>query len=229
MSGTVFAEDGRLRFDGLETRLAGPLSETQQQAFFETPLLHSGGIEVQDVPGQPFPNAPASGNYIALAILDANNRLAEIVHLTNYTQGQLSGVLTRGEEGTTPRSHLQGAKVVHAATLQDYLNVQDHEFDPQAHAGIIKGIADGIMQGHLDAHENDPNADPHVIYVRKDNAVLETMVITDTLVIRPNAQLVVQGDLVIEGRLLINGYWLHIGPEPPSSQPDNLVWIKTVT
>ena len=223
MSGTVFADDGRLRFDGLETRLAGPLSETQQQVFFEFPLLHSGGVEVQDIPG------PDNGLYIALAILDVNNRLSEIVHLTGYTQGQLSGVLTRGEEGTAPHAHLQGAKVVHAATLQDYLNVQEHGTDPQAHAGVIKGIADGIMQAHLDAHENDPHADPHPGYVRKDDAVLDTVVIEDTLLIRPNARLVVQGDLVIEGRILINGYWLHIGPEPPDSQPDNLVWMKTVT
>lgn len=225
MSGTVFAEDGRLRFDGLETRLAGPLSATQQQVFFEYPLIHSGGVEVPDVPAY-----ATSTEYIPMAILDINNRMAEIVHVVGYGRGSLSAVLTRGEEGTSAKSHLQGAKVVHAATLQDYLNVQEHGTDPQAHSDVIKGVADGIMQGHLDAHENNPDADPHPIYVRREDAVIDTAVISDTLVIRPNAQLVVQGDLVIEGgRLLINGYWLHIGPEPPPTQPDNLIWMKTVS
>ena len=33
----------------------------------------------------------------------------------------------------------------------------------------------------------------------------------------------------IEGRLIVNGYELHLGPTPPAQQPDNLVWIKTVS
>ena len=225
MSGTTVSADGRLRFDGLETLLASVLDATTSYIFFESALTHSGGVEVQTVPSIP----AAVGEHVALAILDQNNRLAEIVHLTEYTQGTTTGFVVRGQEGTTPRTHPQGAKVVHAATIEDYLNVQDHENDPQAHSGAFTGLASSIMQSHLEAHEQDPNADPHPGYIRKTDAVVEIMEVTDTLVVRPNAQLVVQGDLVIEGRLLINGYELTIGPNRPAQMNDNTIWLQTVS
>ena len=117
MSGTVINPDGRMRFDGLEVHLASPINETQQQVFWDAPLTHSGGVSVPDVP------ADAGDEYVPLAILDTNNRLLEIVHLTAYVMGATSGTLRRGEEGTAPRPHAQGSVVVHAATIQDFLNV----------------------------------------------------------------------------------------------------------
>jgi hypothetical protein len=224
MSGTTITPDGRMRFDGLEVHLSAPISETQQQVFFDAPLTHSGGIEVPDVPV-----TPNGDEYIPVAILDANNRLAEIAHLIGYGQGSVSGVLLRGQEGTSPRPHPQGAALVHSATIEDFLNVQDHQNDPQPHRPYIDGLITSITQRHLLAHEQDPSNDPHPLYVRKDNAVIDQVSITDTLVIRPNAQLVVQGDLVVEGRLIINGYEIFVGPTAPANQPDNLVWIKTVS
>ena len=225
MSGTTVSADGRLRFDGLETLLASVLDATSSYIFFESTLTHSGGVEVQTIPSIP----AATGEHVALAILDQNNKLAEIVHLTEYTQGTTTGFVVRGQEGTTPRSHAQGAKVVHAATIEDYLNVQDHENDPQAHSGAFTGLASSIMQGHLEAHEQNPNADPHPVYIRKSDSTIETLEVTDTLVVRPNAQLVVQGDLVIEGRLILHGYELFIGPTRPPQMSDSTIWIQTVS
>lgn len=224
MASTIIAPDGRMRYDGLETRLASAMDANQTQIFFEQVLTHSGGEEVIDVPVN-----QGGSDYIPLALLDQNNRLAEIVHLIGYGRAQVSGVVRRGQEGTNSRQHPQGVKIVHASTVQDYLNVQAHVDDPQAHKQVIGGLANSIMQGHLTAHESNPAADPHPIYVRRDNATLTTVEVTDTLVIRPNAQLVIQGDLVVEGRILINGYEIHVGPTPPPTQPDNLVWIQTVS
>lgn len=222
MSGTVINPDGRMRFDGLEVHLASPISETQEQIFFDLPLTHSGGVSVPDVGTVP-------GTYVTLAILDENNRLAEIVHLTDYVLGAVGGVVRRGEEGTSRRPHPQGAAVVHAATIQDFLNVQDHALDPQPHKPYIDGMIHSITQEHITAHEQDPTADPHPVYVRRDNSVINTMTISNTLLVRPGAKLVVQGDLVIEGRLIVNGYEVFVGPTAPPQQPDNLVWIQTVS
>jgi hypothetical protein len=137
--------------------------------------------------------------------------------------------IERGKEGTTSKTHPNGAKVVHAATVLDYIVVQDHATDQSAHRGVIQAAADAAIKAHLTAHENDPTSDPHPVYVRRDEARLTTVEVTETLLIRPNAKLVVQGDLVVEGRLIINGYELVIGPKSPVNQPDNLVWIQTVT
>lgn len=223
MSGTVINPDGRMRFDGLEVHLASPINEAQQQIFMDVPLTHSGGVSIPDVP------ADAGDEYVPLAILDANNRLLEIIHLTDYAEGSTTGLVRRGEEGTAPRPHAQGASVVHAATIQDFLNVQDHVLDTQPHKPYINGLVESITREHITAHERDPNADPHPVYIRKKDGVIDSVVVNGTLLIRPGARLVVQGDMVVMGKLIINGYEVFLGNTPPPQQPDNLVWIQTVS
>lgn len=221
MSGTVIHPDGRMRFDGLEVRLASPINESQQQIFWDAPLTHSGGVSIPDVP------ASAGDEYIPLAILDINNRLLEIVHLTAYVMGETSGTVRRGEEGTAPRPHIQGAAVIHAATIQDFLNVQDHILDNHPHLPYIDGLIESITRQYFTAHEQAP--DPHPVYIRRDNGIIDSATVNGTLLIRDGAKLVVQGTLDIRGKLIINGYEVYIGNVPPPQQPDNLVWIQTVS
>ena len=223
MSGTVINPDGRMRFDGLEVRLSSPINEYQQQIFFDIPLTHSGGISVPDVPDV------TGDEYVPLALLDSNNRLLEIIHLTGYAEGATTGTVTRGQEGTAARPHIQGVSIVHAATIQDFLNVQNHANDPQPHRPYIDGLIDSITGEHIYAHTKDPKADPHPVYVRRDNALIGSAVVSGTLLIQAGGKLVVQGDLVVEGRLVINGYEIYLGHTPPTQQPDNLVWIQTVS
>lgn len=224
MSGVVVSYDGRFRFDGLETELASVLQQGATSITFTGALTHSGGHPVLDIP-----DAAGGAEYVALAILDINNRLSEIVHLTDYAQGANTGSIIRGQEGTDDTDHAQGAKVVHPATVQDFLNVQEHETDPDAHRAAIEAMAKTTMESHLTEHEQNPNVDPHPVYVRRDDGQLDVVEVLDTLVIRPNAQLVVQGDLVIEGRLMLHGYELFIGPTKPADMPDNLIWIQSVS
>lgn len=225
MSGVTVSDDGRLRFDGLETRLSSPLAAGSSQIFFEDPLVHSGNVAVGTIP------AEVDGiDYLPLSILDTSNRLREIVHLTDYVQGANSGTIVRGQEGTTDVEHIQNAKVVHSATVQDFLNTQDHMDDDQAHAAVINALVAEGLADHLGDHENpDPLADPHTQYIRKDDSEITTTTITGSLTIADGADLIVNGDLTVNGRLLINGYEIVISANKPASQPSNLLWIRPVS
>jgi hypothetical protein len=220
MQQSIYGE--RLRFDGLEVLLGATLDQGVTSITFDAALVHAGGLAVPDV-GQ------SKTEYVPLSILDINNRLSEIVYLTSYIEGASNGTVVRAQEDTSDKEHALGAKVVHAGTVEDFVDVLDHEADPAAHAQAIRDAADSVMKDHLTEHENDPTVDPHPVYVRKQNGLVDDLIVTDTLVIRPNARLVVQGNLVIEGHLVINGYEIVVGPTKPDRIPDNLIWIQTVT
>jgi hypothetical protein len=49
----------------------------------------------------------------------------EIVHVTAYVEGDPLATIVRGQEGTTPKPHSQGVKIVHADTIDDWSEKAD--------------------------------------------------------------------------------------------------------
>lgn len=105
----------RLRYDGVTTTLAGPLSASATTIVLSSSLVHDGGTPVPTISGS---------DYIALSLLDADTNLREIVHLTAYTSGATTGTISRGEEGTTATTHAVGGFVRHSHNVADMEELQ---------------------------------------------------------------------------------------------------------
>src|SRR3954467_10688036 len=129
-------EGDRQRFDGVENYLDAPLAQGATTVQFKEALQHAYG---QPVPTIDY--AGAGKTYLAMGVLDINYRLKEILYLTQYTSGGTQGTVLRGQEGTADQSHEANRKIIHTATVQDYLDVQEHDDDPDAHHGLIESRA----------------------------------------------------------------------------------------
>lgn len=219
----------RIRYDGVETYLGAELAAGANTIQFNAPLAMDGGVSVPTL---------STGDYIVLSILDANYVLSEIVYLTAYTEGDTTGYIDRAQEGTTAKAHALGSKVVHSATAEDFIAVQDHDADPTAHSEALTAIAQGVVTAAITAHVEDPPQDPHTYYVRKDDAQFDgevvfggdsNITVNGTLTIAEGGQLIVNGDLRIEGtgRLFINGKQLFISNTEPDQPSSNIVWMQT--
>lgn len=216
----------RLRYDGIETYLDAQLEQDSTLITFTTALDHDGGQAIPTLAGD---------EHLALTILDSNFVLQEIVHLTAYVEGALSGTVLRAQEGTLAKTHAAGNKVVHSPTAEDFLAVQEHDSDPQAHEGAMQAIADAAVANGIAAHVAEEN--PHPQYARLDDLSEFTegayfppgseLLIDGTLRIGPDATLIVEGDLVVDGRIFINGRQLYVGNDAPDPPDSNMVWIQT--
>lgn len=226
------ANGTRLRYDGVESALLSELTEGSPLINLTDFLYHDGDSINSRVPSL------VGDEYISLTILDANYRLAEIVHLTAYTEGATTGTIERGQEGTSDKTHAAGSKVIHSASVEDFLAVQDHDTDPTAHGTAIQDAADAAAANAIATHVAEP--DPHPVYVLKANPVFDSPAVVpdgqsftfesgSTLLIQEGAQLIVEGDLRIQGtgRLFINGKQLVVSNDAPDPPADNMVWIQT--
>jgi hypothetical protein len=216
----------RVRYDGLETYLDLQLTPGVTTVQFTTVLTADGGAPIATL---------QADEYLALSILDANYRLSEIVYLTSYTSGALTGTIERGAEGTTAdKTHVAGSKVVHAATVVDYVLVQDHDESVGAHPEILEqanAYTDGVMADHVNA------PDPHPIYAKKAGDTFtgdvvfsgadKIVTVEGTLRIPAGATLEVLGDLKVTGRFFLNGKEIIVSNTPPSSPAANTVHIQT--
>lgn len=214
----------RLRYDGVEAYLALALSDSATTIQFKAALSQDGGAPVGDF---------QADEYMALSILDANYRLREIVYLTGYREGAVTGTIERGAEGTLGRSHLADAKVVHAATVMDYVLVQEHDGDQNAHPEILDA-ANAYTDGKISEHVNA--ADPHSIYAKKAGdtftgdvtfAGAKVVRVDGTLRVPAGATLVVEGDLQITGRLFLNGREIVASNTRPTTPSTNMIHIQT--
>lgn len=225
----------RLRYDGVEAYLALQLDRDATTVELNQPLTHDGGEPVGDI------SESVDDTYLSLSILDGNYKLLEIVHIIEYTEGSTTLTVDRGMEGTTRVTHPANAKVVHAATVDDFLLVQDHDIDPNAHGDVIRTIAQGIVDTAIEDHVGDVDADPppnpHPYYAPTKDAVFEgdvtfnsnvTVTVEGILHIVEGAQLIVEGDLIIQntGRFFINGKEIIVSNTEPATNPDT-VWIQT--
>lgn len=222
------ADTNRLRFDGVEAYLAAQLERDDGTALLTVPLQQDGG--------QPVPTF-SDGDYLSMSLLDSNYRLSEIVHVVNYVEGSTSLQIERQMEGTLAATHPINSKIVHAATVDDFLMVQDHANDPTAHQDEITNIANQLIAAAMASHELKAN-NRHPYYVMKDDANFSGNVTFDnTTVVNFNgivkinqgATLIIEGDLIIQngGRLIINGIELYLGNNPPPTVNANMVWVQT--
>jgi hypothetical protein len=227
------ASGTRLRYDGIETYLANPITEGATDIQFATELMADGGILIDSI-------TPGSDTYLAMSILDSSYRLQEIVHLTAYQRNTKVGTIERHQEGTTAKPHATGVKVVHAPTSDDFFDVQMHLADPLAHQGFIHQTVDAAITDAMITHKAE--ADPHPVYLLRTNATFpsgavipsgQTLVIQSgaTLLVENGASLIVRGDLIIDsangGRIFINGHQLIISKTKPTNPPADVVWIQT--
>lgn len=213
----------RLRYDGVETRLGAELLTGATTIQFTTALTSDGGIEIPSFIGD---------EYLPLSILDATYRLAEIVYLTAYSQGALTGTIERGAEGTADKTHLVDNKVVHSATVVDYVLVQDHDVSSGAHPEIL-AAAKAYTDAEITEH-NQPDVGSHPEFAKKagetftGDVVFDTNVnVKGTLTIEAGASAVIDGDLVINGRFFLNGREVIASNTPPSSPSANTIYIQT--
>lgn len=220
-------DPNRLRFDGVEAYLGAPLQQGSTTIQFKDPLTHAWN---QNIPSF---DMSVSGAYMVLGILDINLRLKEIVYLTVYVSGGETGTIVRGAEATTDASHDADRKVVHSATSEDYLDVQEHNTDPVAHDGLVEALAESAINAHIAEH--DAQGDPHPGYVLKDSPIMDgplvidgDLTVTGDLFIPFGSTLQVAGTLEITGTLIINGTTIFVGPDEPGTPPANYIWIKTV-
>lgn len=213
----------RLRYDGVETYLATQLSAGVTTINFTESLKADGGAPIDSLQGD---------EYLVLTILDENYRLAEIVYLTAYTSGNVTGTIERGAEGTLDVSHPVDNKVVHAATAMDYVLVQDHDIDASAHPEILIA-ANAYTDAEIAAHDQpDSGAHPGLAKTAGDtftgDVVFNTNVnVKGTLTIEAGASAVIDGDLVINGRFFLNGREVIASNTPPSSPSANTIYIQT--
>lgn len=224
------ADGIRLRYDGVETYLATQLDQGVGTIQFTTSLTSDGGAEIDTLIGD---------EYLALTILDANYRLAEIVHLIAYDSGALTGTIERAQEGTLDVTHPVDNKVVHAATVQDYVLVQDHDADPNSHPEIL-AAAQAYTDAEIVEHDDEQTV-PHPYFVKRTGDTFEgdvgfgpdsegvatTITVEGTLSVPLGAELVVDGDLVINGRLYLNGREIVASNTPPSAPTPNVIYIQT--
>jgi hypothetical protein len=216
----------RLRYDGVETYLATQLDPGVTTISFTTPLKADGGALIDTLVGT---------QYLPLTLLDVNYRLLEIVYLTAYVSGDTVGTIERGAEGTSDVTHSAGNKIVHAATVMDYLLVQDHDTDSSAHPEIL-AAAVAYTDGEITDHEQ-PEVDSHPAYVKKAGDTITgdltlagtgtTHTVEGTLRIAAGATLSVEGDLRVTGRFFLNGREVIASNTPPSSPSANTIYIQT--
>lgn len=215
--------DTRLRYDGVETYLDTELGAGVTTIQFTTPLSSDGGALIDSFIGT---------EYLALSILDANYRLQEIVYLTAYSSGALTGTIERAAEGTSDKTHAVGSKVVHSATVVDYVLVQDHDIDANAHPEIL-AAANAYTDSSIAAHDQPTSgAHPGLAQTAGDtftgDVVFDTNVnVKGTLTIEAGASAVIEGDLVINGRFFLNGREVIASNTPPSSPSANTIYIQT--
>jgi hypothetical protein len=215
----------RVRYDGLETYLNLQLDPGVTTIQFKTALSSDGGAPIATL---------LANEYVVLTLLDTNYRLAEIVYLTAYSSGALTGTIERAAEGTTAKTHPKDNKVVHAATVLDYVLVMDHNTTPTAHPEILtqaNAYTDGKMADHL----ADP--DPHKVYAKKAgdtftgsvtfSGVTNTTTVAGILDIPVGATLTVEGDLRITGRLFLNGREIVASNTAPVAPSANQIYIQT--
>lgn len=225
------AFETRLRYDGVETYLEAQLDAGSNVISFNGPLIMDGNVPIPDIVGD-------SGEYLVLTILDSNYILEEIVYLYEYTSTATTGYVERGQEGTSPSiTHPVGSKVVHAATALDFISVQDHDSDPNAHYDEMLAIAQAEAASAVTAHEEA--TDPHPQYAQKSNPVLQdptipsgsTLIIQEggTLHVQEGATILVDGTLEISsiGKLIINGHEIRVDNNEPADLTGNMVWIQT--
>lgn len=215
------AELTRKRHDGIEVYLGLQLEKGSTTVQFTGPLLADGGRPIQSL---------APDEYMVLAILNANYVLKEIVHLTSYETGEVTGTITRGQEGTLDVTHSKGVKVVHSPTANDFDAFDQHIGDTHAHESVIRAIADAEAKEEVAIHEADP--DPHPQYLTESELVIaegDTFNVHGILHIHEGATLLVEGDIVIQGtgRIFINGKQLIISNTAPTAPLANVVWIQT--
>lgn len=124
----------RLRYNLLDTTLGAQLNAAATSVTFAVKLTAADG----DIP------TIASPDYLPLRIED------EIVHLTAYTSGATSGTITRGEEGTTDATHVNGTAVENNPTILDfgmtsYVEDTDYELvQSQRFVGTTDPTSDGF-------------------------------------------------------------------------------------
>jgi hypothetical protein len=213
----------RLRYDGVETYLANQLDAGVTTIEFTTFLSTDGGTPIDTLVGD---------EYLALSILDANYRLAEIVYLTAYDAGAVVGTIERAAEGTADRTHPVDNKVVHATTVMDYVLVQDHDIDPTAHPEILTA-AMAYTDSERVEHE-DPVNDTHPEFAKKAGDTFTGPVIFDgevtfnnDVTVSAGSVLTVEGDLSITGRLFLNGYEITASNGRPASPSANQIHFQT--
>ena len=219
------ADGTRLRYDGVETYLANQLDVGVTTVEFTTHLTSDGGGTVDTFVGD---------EYLALSILDANYRLKEIVHLVAYDALSLTGTIERGQEGTIEWTHPAGNKVVHSATVYDYVMVQDHATDPSTHPELIdqcNGYTDTAIANHNDENFDDS---PHPYFAKKAGDTFTGPVVFDDVVtfnsdvtVAAGSVLNIEGDLNVTGRLFINGKEIVVSNTGPTDHGANTVWIQT--
>ena len=212
----------RLRYDGVETYLATQLDQGVTTIQFTTPLTADGGAPIDTLVGN---------EYLPLTILDANYRLKEIVYLTAYSSGAVTGTIERGAEGTLDVAHPVDDKVVHAATVVDYVLVQDHDQDASAHPEIL-AAAEAYTDNAITAHNEDSGAHPQFALKAGDTftgpVVFEQDVqLQGTVTVTSGASLVIDGDLIINGRLFLNGREVIASNAAPTSPSANTIYIQT--
>jgi hypothetical protein len=219
----------RLRLDGVEGYLASELRAGSNIINFDRALTQDGGGPVASL---------NTDEYLVLSILDSDYVLREILYLTSYEQGQTTGTVDRGQEGTTTWNHAAGSKFVHTPTSLDFIVVQEHDQDPNAHLGQIQAIADSAAANAIEGHVAEVN--PHPQYVLATDTEFENGIsippgqVLDilpgaTLHIHEGAELLVDGTLNITslGKLIINGKRLIISNTEPDAPTSNTVWIQT--
>jgi hypothetical protein len=215
----------RLRMDGVETYLDLALDDAVTTIQFKAALTQDGGAPVGDF---------QADEYMALTILDANYRLREVVYLTDYREGAVTGTIERGAEGTIGRSHEVDSKIVHAATAMDYILVQEHDGDQSAHPEILSA-ANSYTDGKMADHLADP--DPHSVYAKKAGDTFtgdvtfsgtdKVVRVDGTLRIPAGATLSVEGDLRITGRFFLNGREVIASNAFPTNPTANTIYIQT--
>lgn len=215
----------RMRYDGLEAYLDLQLNPGAVTIQFKSQLTSDGGAPIATL---------QENEYVALSILDANYRLAEIVYLTAYASGAVTGTIERGAEGTLPdKTHQKDNKVVHAATVLDYVLVQEHDDDEGAHPEIL-AAANAYTDGKLADHIN--GTDPHSQYAKKSGDTFtgdvtvvagKTVTVAGTLRVPAGASLLVEGELRITGRLFLNGREIVASNTPPSAPSANTIYFQT--
>lgn len=103
----------RLRFNGVAGVLASDLTDTATTIDLLAKLVYAGG----DIPTITAPD------YLPLSLLGDGGLVVEVVHLTAYTTGGVTGTIVRAQEGSPASAHLTGTVVVHAPTAADLDNL----------------------------------------------------------------------------------------------------------
>lgn len=111
----------RKRYDGLRAALGASLTNSATTITFAAPLTYHGSA------ADAVPTLTAL-DYLPLGILDSDGVCCEVVWLTAYTAGAMTGTIVRGKESSTGIAHASGDKVVCSLTARD-LHYSGSRFD----------------------------------------------------------------------------------------------------